>query len=134
VTEPRLQEAMALLHQISAEFDIDVKSLRDPAKFSHFVKARKEFCIRGRRAKIQFETLGAVLRRDHSTIVFHARAIAQENKRLAFLKRAAIIEIYQTGAKIAIIAESFGVHPVSVRRIVRKAGIPMRATGRPRSS
>lgn len=82
MTAPRLSEAIALLHQISAEFNIDVKSLRGPSRRAHFVEARRQFCVRGRQVKIRLETLAEVICRDHTTVLHHSSGYYKARKLL----------------------------------------------------
>jgi Homeodomain-like domain len=57
----------------------------------------------------------------------------QEPKRHLLLRhRYELIQSYRDGTKIAVIVAEFNVHERTVRRIVRKAGLPIRSTGRPR--
>lgn len=85
-TNPRrikveMAKAMELLRSISREFDIDMKSMRDPAVYHHFVKARKAFCERGRSLQISVTVLGWALHRDSTTVSYHSNARLRERKR-----------------------------------------------------
>lgn len=60
------------MQQVSQEFNIDVRSLRDKAVFAHFVVARREFCIRSRKLKLKVKEIGRALNRDHTTISYHS--------------------------------------------------------------
>lgn len=82
-----MEKALTLLQEISQAHKIDIKSLQHRAVFSHFVKARKEYCKRGRAIGISSTILGKMLHRDHTTVLYHASDRAQQIKRNSRLKR-----------------------------------------------
>lgn len=81
----RLDEAYELLKQISAEFDIDIASLRDPCRLDYLVKARREFCVRGRAMGISATALGRAIHRDHSVVCYHS-SFEMRSRKLENLK------------------------------------------------
>lgn len=44
-----------------------------------------------------------------------------------------VVELYQSGAPVRVIAESHGVSAATVRSTVRRAGVTLRPVGRPRN-
>lgn len=85
-TRPGASRAMALLEQISAAHNIDIRSLRAKANFRHFNLARRDYCVRGLEAGIGTAALADVLRRDRSTVVYHQRPDMQIRKRAQRLR------------------------------------------------
>lgn len=145
-----MSAALDLLHQISREFDIDIASMRNRSRLSHFVEARRQFCIRGRMLKIRVQSLADVLGRDHTVISYHSSPKMQARKRETrkpwgesdrlrkaqrrqdrIAKHQAILEGYQANEKIDYLAAEFNIDPATIRRIVQRARIPMRSPYRP---
>lgn len=80
-TRPGAGMAMALLKQVSAEHNIDVRSLKARANHRHFCLARRDYCIRGMKAGIGLWALADALCRDRTTIAYHQRSDMQTRKR-----------------------------------------------------
>lgn len=80
-TRPGASRAAALLKQISAEHNIDIRSLKAKANFRHFNLARRDYCIRGMEAGIGFWALADALCRDRTTVAYHQQPDMQIRKR-----------------------------------------------------
>jgi hypothetical protein len=77
---PGMSAALAILHQISVEFNIAIPSLRDPVRLADYVVARREFYARCVAAKISVQTITSAIERDHSTISYHLNQPFREKK------------------------------------------------------
>lgn len=73
--------AAALLKQISAEHNIDVRSLKAKASFRHLVLARRDYCLRGLEMGIGVRALAGTLNRERTTILYHQRPDMQIRKK-----------------------------------------------------
>ncbi len=60
--------AEAILIDVSREFNIDVRSLRSDARFSHFMPPRREYARRCVEAGIGCTISGPVIGRHHTSI------------------------------------------------------------------
>lgn len=80
----RIDEAHALLAEVSREHNVDVRTLRDKGKHAlapRYVVIRREFCTRGKAMKITMVELAIALNRDHTTISYHASPEIQKRKK-----------------------------------------------------
>lgn len=80
-TRPGASRAAALLKQISAIHNVDIRSLRAKANYRHFCNARRDYCVRGLAAGIKSDALADALCRDRTTVVYHQRPDIQIRKR-----------------------------------------------------
>ena len=79
---PRTGEAERLLEEVARRHNIDVRSLKERARFSHIVMAKREFI------ELAVHDLGLapihvaeILGLNHTTVLFHASVEMRERKK-----------------------------------------------------
>jgi chromosomal replication initiation ATPase DnaA len=80
----RTGEAIALLQQISREFNVDVATLRGKGPWTRlprYVAIRRVFCERGRATGLKVVEIGIALNRDHTTVTYHSNAQTRARKK-----------------------------------------------------
>jgi chromosomal replication initiation ATPase DnaA len=80
----RTGEAIALLQQISREFNVDLATVRGKGPWTRrpcYVAIRRIFCVRGRAMGLSVVELGVALNRDHTTVTYHSNPQTRARKK-----------------------------------------------------
>jgi DNA-binding CsgD family transcriptional regulator len=74
--------ARSLLQEVSTRHQVDIKSMRDcSARFQHFVRARREFCILAYAEGIGSVTIAKMLECTPGTVRYHIKPSLRAHKR-----------------------------------------------------
>lgn len=69
----RAELARSILEAVSQFYNIDVPSIVGRAKYKRVQAVRRQFCKMAYEAGVGSVTIGKVLNRDHTTILYHVR-------------------------------------------------------------
>lgn len=80
MARPGTARALEILHEVSIKHGIDMPSLASTMAIRTMALARREYCIRGIGEGISARTLGPIINRDPTTVLYHASVDMRERK------------------------------------------------------